>query len=337
MSRKANPTAIGAFTLGALTLVIAAVVIFGSGKLFTSRPRAVVFFQGNMQGLSVGAPVTLRGVEVGSVAEIRLRLNVKTMEPVIPVYLSFDPSRFRASGGDASPASTDMRDQLPLRTAIANGLHARLATQSLVTGQLLVELDLDPSEPRKVVGADPDTIEIPTSEADIEKFKNKVLQLPIDKIADATLQLLDAVETVVSSPEIPKLLHSLVSASTDAEELLVATRTHIETITGEFKETAQTTRQTLQTAQGALTEIRATAATANRLADSDGRQLIALIGASLKNVNQLIIDANSLLASNSPQRYDIDQTLKNLADTSRSLRIFSEELQRRPNSMIVGK
>ena len=336
MSRKAKPAVIGAFTLGALALIVASIVIFGSGQIFANRPRAVVYFEGNIQGLTVGAPVTLRGVQVGTVSDIRLRLNVTTMEPIIPVYLAFDPERFR-TGGLPSKGTANPLVQRPLRTAIAKGLHARLATQSFVTGQLLIELDLDPDEPRNFVGADPDTIEIPTSVGDVEKLKTKILQLPIDQIADTTLRLLNSIDSLVSSPEIPKILHLLVGATADADELIATTQRQLDTITKEFSETALTARTTLLTAQATLAEIGGVAVNVNQFVSADARDLTGQISTSLKNVNRLIEETNSLVASNSPQRYDLDQALKNLADASRSLRVFSDELQRRPNSLIVGK
>ena len=59
MSKKANPTLVGGFALGAIALAVLAIALLGSGSLFSYRPKAVAFFQGNIQGLTVGAPVTL--------------------------------------------------------------------------------------------------------------------------------------------------------------------------------------------------------------------------------------------------------------------------------------
>jgi paraquat-inducible protein B len=204
VSKKANPTIIGGFVLGAIAFVVVAVAVFGSGKFFSRHPRAVAFFQGNIQGLTVGSTVTLRGVEVGSVKAIHLNLDVKTMEPIIPVYMEFDPDRLRIPRGVFTEA--ELLKQDPLKLAIAKGLHARLATQSLVTGQLIVDLDLDPNEPRRFTGADPSTVEIPTTESDIDKLKKALTQLPLDQIATSALQLLQDADRLVKSDEIPKLL-----------------------------------------------------------------------------------------------------------------------------------
>jgi paraquat-inducible protein B len=179
MSKKANPTIIGAFVLGAIALIVAAISIFGSGKLFQRHVEAVAFFQGSIQGLTVGSAVNLRGVQIGSVRRIELQIDLQTMEPVIPVYMDFDLDRFKPYGGGPVPA--DLGSGQRLKAAIEKGLHARLATQSFVTGQLLVDLDLDPTERTQTFGFDKKIIEIPTAQSDIEKLKTTLTQLPIER------------------------------------------------------------------------------------------------------------------------------------------------------------
>lgn len=332
MSKKASPTVIGAFALGAIALTVAAVAVFGSGKLFSSHPRAVAFFKGNIQGLNVGSVVTLRGVPIGTVSAIRLEVDVKNMEPIIPVYMEFDPDRLRARGGAISTA-----DQEPLKLAIAKGLHARLATQSLVTGQLLIDLDLDPNEPRTLLGADPSTVEIPTSESDIQKLKNALSQIPLDKIAASALRLLDNADRLVSSPEVPKLLQSLVLAGESLDRLLASLGADFGPLIANANETVSSARETLATAQGAMAEMRATLATADHLMSSDLRETVKAAAGALQKSEKLLVDADSLLAANSVQRFDLDQTLRNLSAATRALRMFADELERRPNSVIVGR
>ncbi len=65
MSKKISPTLIGGFVLGALALLVIAVIAFGSGRLFRQTKEFVAYFDGNVNGLHIGAPVKFRGVEVG--------------------------------------------------------------------------------------------------------------------------------------------------------------------------------------------------------------------------------------------------------------------------------
>ena len=55
MSRKANPTLIGAFVLGGVLLAVIAVVVFGSGRMFRPTETFMSFFDGSVAGLNVGA------------------------------------------------------------------------------------------------------------------------------------------------------------------------------------------------------------------------------------------------------------------------------------------
>jgi paraquat-inducible protein B len=328
VSKKANPTIIGGFVLGAIAFVVVAVAVFGSGKFFSRHPRAVAFFQGNIQGLTVGSTVTLRGVEVGSVKAIHLNLDVKTMEPIIPVYMEFDPDRLRIPRGVFTEA--ELLKQDPLKLAIAKGLHARLATQSLVTGQLIVDLDLDPNEPRRFTGADPSTVEIPTTESDIDKLKKALTQLPLDQIATSALQLLQDADRLVKSDEIPKLLTSLVSVSDNLNALVAGTRDDLPKLIADLRELTHSTGETLGAAKTTLT-------TANQLLTGDVRDAVRVAIGTLSRAEKVLANTNGLLAPDSPQRYDIDQTLRNLTATTRALRVFAEGLERRPNSLVVGK
>jgi paraquat-inducible protein B len=65
MSKQASKSLIGAFVIGALALVVAGTVIFGSGKLFRKAFKNVMFFEGSVKGLQIGASVVFRGVQIG--------------------------------------------------------------------------------------------------------------------------------------------------------------------------------------------------------------------------------------------------------------------------------
>ena len=118
MSQRANPTLIGAFVLGAAAILVAAVVVFGSGRFFIRNETFVVFFEDDVAGLNVGAPVTFRGVRIGSVSNIVIKYDSATGKATIPVYLTIQPSKIVVTGDRDSP------DQL-----IEKGLRAQLRTQ----------------------------------------------------------------------------------------------------------------------------------------------------------------------------------------------------------------
>ena len=75
MSGKPSKTLVGAFVLGAVILFIIGVMTFSVGKYFFKQPSFIMFFDGSVKGLNVGAPVMFKGVKVGTVSDINLRFN----------------------------------------------------------------------------------------------------------------------------------------------------------------------------------------------------------------------------------------------------------------------
>ena len=86
----AKPAVVGGFVLGGLVLSVVGILLVAGTHLFSHEVHAVVYFQGSVAGLEVGAPVTFRGVSVGSVTRIGLDLNLKDLSAHIPVYLDLD-------------------------------------------------------------------------------------------------------------------------------------------------------------------------------------------------------------------------------------------------------
>jgi paraquat-inducible protein B len=334
---KTSPTAIGAFTLGAALLALAALVALGGGELFTRHMRAVAYFTDDLQGLSVGSPVDFHGVHVGRVSAIQIHLDVATMKPVIPVYIVFT-TRFDVEDvkGKTGKALFLVREKR-LRTAIGNGLHARLATQSLVTGQRFVELEFDPGAPSTFASADPSTIEIPTLPSDLTQLQNELTRLPIDKISEVTLRLLGDADRLLASPEIAALLRSLHDSSDSFGRVLNSAQADLRPLIANANETVTKARDTLATAQDALQEARTTLATGDRLMSHDLREALKAATGALQKAEKALADADSLVSANSPQRSDLDESLRNLTATSRSLRNFSEEVERRPNAILLGR
>ena len=61
MSKRANPTVIGGFVVGAAVLAVAGLAYFGGGEFLAKKFTYVGFFEGSLKGLQIGAPVTFRG------------------------------------------------------------------------------------------------------------------------------------------------------------------------------------------------------------------------------------------------------------------------------------
>jgi paraquat-inducible protein B len=75
MRRSANMTLIGAFVVGGIVLIIAAVILLGAGSFSGTKPTAISYFEDSVSGLDIGAPVKFRGVTIGKVSQVLLRTS----------------------------------------------------------------------------------------------------------------------------------------------------------------------------------------------------------------------------------------------------------------------
>lgn len=208
MSRKADPKRVGLFVVGAFALGLASVFVFGGRNLFAPTERFVMYFEGSVAGLQVGAPVNFRGVRLGQVTSIGIIFEPAAQQDVrifIPVVVDLDPSRIEGLTMDDRGDTDDM---------IERGLRAELGMQSFVTGQLSIEMDFKPSTRATLAKIDSRYPQIPTLPSDMEKLKASVTrladlaqELPLEEIAskietaitatsDSVVQMSEAVNAV---------------------------------------------------------------------------------------------------------------------------------------------
>jgi paraquat-inducible protein B len=139
-------------------------------EVFTDKHEAVMYFTGSLRGLEPGAPVEIRGIRLGTVTSFGL--EDKTIDKALSrVVIDIEPERI---GRTLKPGET-MQDRLT--RLIGAGLRARLETSSLLTGALLVDVIVDPSQPA-VLHNVPGELEIPTVASESEALAASADQLP---------------------------------------------------------------------------------------------------------------------------------------------------------------
>ena len=318
-----TPALVGGFVLGGIALAVAAVLFFAGTELFSRTTRAVVFFEGSVGGLSPGAPVTFRGVQVGSVTSVALVLDVGHMSARIPVDLKLEPDRVRFD--DEVPGSTS-RSVLP--RLIEAGLHAKLISQSFVTGQMEVELDLEPNAPSHLGGNTGGVPEIPAMQSDFQAFERQITHAPITETLQQAQHMMAAIENVAE--HVDGDLGPLVSRVDQA----------VDSATG-----------MLDTGRTSIVRVRQDASTFLEEGTSlahDGREQLAARGADLTRVldsarralnaaNLLFVSANDLVAPRSRERDNLYAALRDLADAVSSLRSFAQKVDRNPSVLLRGR
>ncbi|CCG42966.1 MlaD family protein [Magnetospirillum molischianum] len=301
---KASPTAVGGFVLGGLLLAVAAILFLGGMRLFTPTLGAVVFFPTSVAGLTVGAPVTFRGVRIGSVSKILLRLNVDDRSSLIPAYLELDADRI--SWEDTSPQGVEAGGDPGIPRLVHAGLRAALSTPNLVTGQLGVDLDFHPDSPILAHGPAMDVPEIPSIPSDLQNLKDKFIELPLRELVDETRTTLSHMVAVF-----------------DVLGLLV----------DESRKTAIDARETLRVTSAAVRTLGADAG--RTLGDIDrltldGRRVLETAERTTRHAESLMASLDSLSQPRSDMRDDLEATLRDLAASASSLRSFTRDLERSP-------
>lgn len=329
MSQRANPAVIGAFIVGALALIVVLLLVFGSGKFFTERSLAVMYFDSDVKGLRVGSTLSFRGVPVGSVKEIKAVFDPKEKRFRIPVIVEFVHETVEPKGmGVTTPQET-------LALLVKSGLRAQLQAESLLTGQLLVQLDFFPEAPPRELALDPDTklIEIPTIPSILQQVTetlmravNRISQLPIEELLVGVEQSLTGINKLVGSREAKDAIQNLSSTLIEVKQLAQRLEKQIEPVAASANQTlqglnklAESTDQKLETMARSFREAAEAAKTA------------------LEQTQKTMTSVEGFADSASPVRYELLKTLRELSDTARSLRVLTDYLEQNPNAVIFGR
>lgn len=338
MSKPASKTLIGIFVLGAIALLVIAIVVLGSGKFFREKFEAVCFFDGSVSGLNIGAPVVFRGVKIGSVKDITLRYNVKNLEFKIPVYIEIEPRRLETLG--PAPVSTGEN----LEALIEKGLRAQLETQSILTGQLQVGLDLLPDKPAVFVGADPRYPEIPTVQTPFQELAKKIEKIPIEQIFEKLLSAIEGIEKVTKSPELGEAIRSVHLALEDVRKLAGNLKGEVGPLASNLNETVQDIRKLVQNADSKVTGMASNLDGVIRKVDSRIDPLAGSIDGTLKSADATLVLAQKAIeriegtvGEESTLVYELNKTLEEVSALARSIRVLSDYLQRHPESVLWGK
>ncbi len=322
MSKTANKTAIGAFVAGALVLLFVAIAVFGSGSLFQSTTRYVLFFDSSIKGLSIGSPVMFRGVPVGRVIEIQLFGSLKDMIFQTPVFIELDEKVEKSFAGPNPPISREEYfDRL-----IAHGFRASLTNQSLLTGQLMIELNFYPPNelPSRLDKAQfyEGVLEIPTIPSKLDDMMQKAFKLPYEQITANILSITEELNRLLKSPDVQQIAHR-------ANLLLDRLNTLSEDV-----------ELTLKDVRALMEPYALLASTTEKRVDStldEAIRFLKTVNSVADEIKRTMADARAVLNKNSPTVLELNQAIRELTDTARAVRVLANTLERNPESILRGK
>jgi len=277
---------------------------------FTKKIAFILFFEGSVRGLNVGAPVEFKGIKVGSVMDVRLEFDSRDSSFRIPVLIEIEPQRVieRGEGKVSSPFRT-------LKTLVDRGLRAQLRSGSLLTGQLFVELDMHPGTPIRLVHEGGPFPELPTIPASLEQLTTsvkgilaKLERVDMEKIGAELLETLQGANRLakgaselINKPELEDAVHDLKESFNTFNSLLRKLDQRVEPVAVNLEKAIRAGQQALEKAQTTMG----------------------------------VIDA--VLKPDSPLQFRFIELTEELAETARSIRTLVDLLERNPSSVIFGK
>ncbi len=266
-----------------------------SEKTYVQKNRWLLHFDGSVRGLKEGAPVELQGIQIGQVLDVNLKFDLDKGAFSIPVLIETEPDRLKTTG---KFPEGDERQKI-MDYLVSKGLRAQLKTGSLITGQLLVAIDMHPETPPAKINWDGRYPEMPTVPTAMDEITTNLTQLlkklgklPIEQIGNDLRDTVSGANRLINSTELESSITAL--------------------------------NETLDQAQKFV-------ATMNTGIAPELKSAVSNLDTALIQVQKLTKSLNSNVA---PQ---LDRTLRELQAAARSIKVWAAYLERNPEALIRGK
>lgn len=151
-----------------------------------------LLFTDSLRGLTKGAPVYFRGIQVGEVSNIQPEIDAQTLQFSAPVTITLDALQLGIQvtelppGADLDPLRHEFLDRL-----VASGVRAQLQSGNLLTGALLISFEVHPNAPPARIDWSHDPPRLPTIPGDLQALEasvasivKKLDQVPYQAIGD---------------------------------------------------------------------------------------------------------------------------------------------------------
>jgi paraquat-inducible protein B len=315
---KPKSVAIGAFIAGAVVLVFIALIFFSGGQLFSQKERVIMYFEGSVQGLQLGAPIKLKGVVLGEITDIQINFQSDDKHVLTAVTADLALQRINRKGANV--------DRAFFEESIARGLRAQLKYQSFLTGLLYVELDFFPDSANQIYAFQNDILELPTVGTEFEEISKNLQAVNIKGLVDNLERLTADIARMVASGSVEQTLASVKNAADSFNTTATSLRTDV----------ALTSQQLSQT----TTELTRLLTSLNRDAPVIANNLnntLAQLQSSLEQFKTTAQTLDATFAEDSALAYQLDRTLKEVSRSANALRNLSDTLEQQPEALLRGK
>jgi paraquat-inducible protein B len=265
---------------------------------YTRKIPAISYFPGSVSGLAPGAAVTLHGLKVGEVTDVRLTYDPAKDTVMAPVRYEVEPERVVGVGQRVYKTDAESVGAL-----LKKGLRASLQSASLITGQQNVTLEFVTDEPPAEVTMDGPDFVVPATEgggfagltASATELLNKVNTMPFDQIGKNLDGILKSVNDAAQGPQLKKAL-------TDLSGMIAS-------------------------AQGMI----------QRLDAKQLPELAAGLQKTLTSANKLVLSLDSGYGDNTKFNRDLDRLMVQANEAVSSIRALTDLLARHPEALVKGR
>jgi len=352
MAGKVSKTLIGAFVVGAAALAVIAVFVFGGSQWFDPKEKFVSYFEGNVKGLDVGAPVQLKGVSIGQVTDIALIMDRENMSFLNRVVFDITPGKAVAIENLKSEKLTEERTQTVTKkwidALIERGLRVQLDLQSVVTGKLLLAMNFYPESPLTLYRLEEDLIEIPTVPTKLEMLTKTLEDLPVEELFYDIKEAVSDIRKLVGSPLLPEAVGTLKVTLDDLRGVVADVRS---TTVPQANATLADYGELARSLNKQMTPVTASIADAARQAEimlnSVNNQMEGVLRsatAALEAIRNTLDRATGTLQSveamtkaDSFIQRDLSEALNEIEKAARAVRRLAETIDTRPEVLLRGK
>jgi paraquat-inducible protein B len=323
MSMRANPTAIGLFLIGGLVLAVGGTAVLASTTWFDKRSTFVSFFQESVNGLENGAPVKFQGVPVGTVTGILIQIDERDKTFQVPVQYDIDLPRLTTQLG----TFVDLADATVMRRQIADGLRAQLQMESMVTGQLYIELSYR-SDPAPAILETRRTAfpEIPTAPSLMAALGTGAGSLVADM-----MQVLFQVNQMLADVDMPEINAAVVASAEAVERMvnspeIIAALAQIPIMTTQVNRTMEQVGLLMGKAGAAI----------DPLQDQLGATNDEMV-ATLQALRRTVEETHGLLSTDTGLGFGLQAALASLREAADALRLLATSLDQNPDMLVRGR
>ena len=262
------------------------------------------YFNSSVRGLAPGSDVVMRGLKVGAVTDVKLAFDIAKDAVLTPIHFEIEPERILGVGHQAFKDTAEA-----VQTMVSKGLRPTLQSGNLLTGEMLISLEVVPDAPDVKVTMQDGSFVVPTSEsgglsglqASAGDLLRNLNAIPFGSIGQSLAAMTKNMSTLSNGQQLQQSLNGLAATMSDAQLLMKG----------------------LNADMGpALKQL---------------PQMASTLQATLKESDQVLRSVNAGYGDNTQFHRDLDRMMAQLTDAVRSFQALADLLTRHPEALVRGR